>query len=123
MAEPSLEALMAQATSDDWRFLEALDQRFGASPESRKAREKAKLDRARLSEIAARIFEGPEGTLFLEWLLDQTVRRMTFAVMTNADPQRAVLYGAFREGQNALALTLLRMIAEGRSEPPPQHKE
>lgn len=119
----SIEDAIAGASGDNWEFLDALDQRFGASPEARKKRELTELQRKGLAAAAVAVFSGRDGELVLDWLLDQTWRRMSFAVMNHPDPQHAVLYGAFREGQNALALSILRMIAEGRSEEPPPQKE
>lgn len=119
----TLENAMAAASGEGWDFLDALEQGFGASPEARRKRELTALERKALMSAAARVFSGRDGELVLEWLLDQTWRRMTFAVMNHPDPQHAVLYGAFREGQNALALSILRMIAEGRSEDPPPQQE
>ncbi|WP_336800490.1 Bbp19 family protein [Kaistia sp. MMO-174] len=119
----SLEDAIASVTGESWDFVGAMEQRYGASPEARKKRELSELERKALLSAAASVFSGPDGERVLEWLLDQTWRRMTFAVMTHPDPQQALLYGAFREGQNALALSILRMIAEGRTETPPPQQE
>jgi len=123
MTPVDLQKLLAEGPEGGWATLDRMAKQFGASPAQRKAREKADLDRRLMAETAARIFEGDDGERFLEWMLDQTWRRFTFAIASHPDPQQALLYGAFREGQNALALTILRMIAEGRAETPPTAKE
>lgn len=123
MNKLELENVLQQMSGEGWDFLSALEQRFGASPEARKAREKAALDQQMLAEIAARIFSGDDGERFLRWLLDMTWGRLTFAVASHPDPQQALVYGAFREGQNALALTILGMVAKGRSEEAPPARE
>ena len=114
-----VEQLMSRLTGDDWDFMNVLEERYGISPEARKKRELAKSDAAALAAAASRIFDSSEGDKVLEWLLDQTLRRLTFNVMIHPDPAVAQQYGVFREGQNAMALSLLGLIAKGRSEAPP----
>lgn len=111
-----LEQTIAGLTGENWDFLKALDQRFGASPEARKKRELSSLQEKTLAAAASRVFAGRDGEIVLEWLLDQTWRRMEFPVLTIPDPGQLAIYGAFRSGQNAIVTTLLQAIAKGRGE-------
>jgi hypothetical protein len=110
-----LQNVLAQMRDGDWDVLKVLEERYGASPDARKARELAAEEEKALTAVMASL---PDA--FLDWLWQATWGRMTFSVMTHPDPQQALLYGAFREGQNALALTILKAVAQGRqTEQPP----
>lgn len=104
-----LPSLLAKLQAGDWSVMEQLEEKFGASPEAREARALAAEE-----ERALLLAMGKIPDEVLEWLYDQTWGRMTFSVMSRPDPQQALLYGAFREGQNALALTILRAVAKAR---------
>lgn len=76
---------------------------------------------AQVRGAAARMFEG-EGEALLEHLCDVALRRPVFVTQLGIDPQQALLYGAFREGQAAMIYYLLQLIAEGRSEQAPSRE-
>lgn len=119
MSEPSLQALQASAAAGGWDWLEAAEKRiFGKAPAALTAEA-----RQRLAEATARIFNSPDGAILLEAMLDRTLRRIVFVTQLGVDPQQALLHGAFREGQNALAAEILRLKAEGEKVAPPPPRE
>lgn len=119
----TIEDALKTASSEDWSFMDELEKRFGITPQARTARKRDEDRRKALASAAAKIFATKEGEMVLEWMLDQTFRRFTFAVMQHPDPGQAAFYGAFREGQNAMVLTVLQMIAQGRGDPLPAQKD
>lgn len=58
------------------------------------------------------------GAKALEALRKATVGRTVYFVNLGLDPMSMATFGAFREGQNALAEEIFRQIAKGRSEDP-----
>lgn len=117
MSAPDLQDVMARLAQGDWDAMSEIEARFGARPEAREARALAKEQEAELIAACASL---PDA--FLEWLHAATWGRMTFSVMLHPDPMQAVLYGAFREGQNALAMTILKLAAQGRGKDQPPLK-
>lgn len=69
--------------------------------------------------IAARKLGDADGEALLEHLCDVMLRRPVFVTQLGVDPQQALMFGAFREGQAAAIFYLLALVAEGRSEQPP----
>lgn len=96
---------------------------FGGDPEQLRAALKAQQDvNQGIKEACARVAATPDGQAMLEWLCDATLRRPTFLALVDLDPMRCFAHGVFREGQNAVVFLLLKAIAEGRQEPPPQRE-
>jgi hypothetical protein len=80
-------------------------------------------DQKLMRSAAARIFApGSEGEQLLDYLCDAMIRRPVFVTQLGVDPMQALSYGAFREGQAAAIFYLLALVAEGRSEQPPQRE-
>lgn len=71
-----------------------------------------------LARATARLFDSEEGRRVLEFIADQTIRRPV-TVMGMPD---GLNYACFREGQNAVLFMLMKMIALGREETPPQRE-
>lgn len=115
---PTLEDLMRGAASADWSWFEDVEKRMGQQPST-----ETEALRSRLAAAASRIFDTDDGRLVLQTLVDVTLLRSIFVTQIGIDPMQAYAFGAFREGQNALATQLLRLIAEGRGEAPPQPRE
>lgn len=116
--EPSIEALLAQASDDGWGFFE-----HAADPRKDEAQRRAETSRgARAAALAAALATVPEFNELIEFLLDGTLRRVTFTSSLNLEPMAAYAFGQFREGQNALMYSILKLIAEGRKQaaPPPR---
>jgi hypothetical protein len=117
----SLNDMMRLASGQDWSMFDALDPAVKDGVDPRIAKQEQELERQRISSAAARIFSTPEGELVLDAILDKTLRRTCYFAMLGIDPGQVAMFGAFREGQNALVTEILRLIAEGRGEPqPPQ---
>lgn len=116
-----LNDMMRMASGQDWSMFEALDPAVKDGVDPRIAEQEQELERQRICAAAAKIFSTPEGELVLETILDKTLRRTTYFAMLGMDPGSVAMFGAFREGQNALVTEILRLVAEGRGEPkPPQ---
>lgn len=80
-------------------------------------------DQKLMRAAAARIFApGSDGEQLLDYLCDAMIRRPVFVTQLGVDPMQALSYGAFREGQAAAIFYLLALVAEGRSEQPPQRE-
>lgn len=58
----------------------------------------------------------PAGKKALNALFDRTLRRTVFFASLGLDVQSMAVYGAFREGQNAVAHEIARQIGIGRDE-------
>lgn len=71
----------------------------------------------------ARFAASEDGRRALEALFDVTLRRTVFFVNLNLPPDQVLAWGAFREGQNALAHAIARAIAEGQGDDPPKPRE
>ncbi len=90
----------------------------GLNPEVRK---NVEIDQAKSAEDARAVasawaeFAGtPGGRKALEVLFDTTLRRTVFFVNLGQDIQSMAVWGAFREGQNALAHEIARQIGLGQ---------
>lgn len=110
-----LEELLAAASGAGWDWFAKLEKRMGDRSELSR---QDKDERRRLAEAAARIFRGSDGELVLGHLKKATLDRVIFVTQLGVDPKQALLYGAFREGQNALFVALAQLIAEGRGTRP-----
>ena len=117
-AQP-LSGLQAFAAAQGWDFFG--DKLNGPDVEARSASTAAlEADAVELGKDAAALFETRQGRAVLEWLCDVTVRRPAWFFGLPRD--QADLYMAMREGQNGLLFTLLKLIASGREEKPPQRQ-
>ena len=114
--EPALEALLRNAASNGWDF-------FDDAARAQDGAKQVPFDKVkRLGEIAAALATVPEFVELLEHILDQTLRRATFVSSLGVPMDQGYAYGMFREGQNSLAMMILKMIAAGRKQaaPPPR---
>lgn len=105
-----------------WDFFDRLD------PEIRKRIEPALAKRAEDAKTIAgawsRFAGSPDGALAIQALLDTTLFRTVWFVDLGGNADAMTAYGAFREGQNALAHEIVRQIAAGReTEDPPKPRE
>ncbi len=76
----------------------------------------------RVAAAYARFFASADGQVILEHLCDVTVRQPTFISAIGIDPMQAYADGCRREGTNALVYYIMKMIAMGRSQVPPQRE-
>ena len=106
-AEPSLMSAIDRAMEMGWDFFDTPAQ---PDTETKRVIEVGK----RTAETAAALYAGsPEFRVVLEWMLDVTLRRAAFVARLGLPMDQAYGFGCFREGQNALAAALLKLIAEG----------
>ncbi len=108
------EAIISNAGKAGWEW-------FEQAPEA--VRRQLEIDQSRAGEdgkaIArawARFARSPDGRKALEALFDKTLRRTVFFTQLGLDPASMANWGAFREGQNALAHEIARQIGLGNQE-------
>lgn len=65
----------------------------------------------------------PGGEKALLALFNSTIRRTVFFVNLGLDPMSMAVFGAFREGQNALAEEIKRQIFKGLNEEAPKPRD
>lgn len=110
----STEDLISGAAAAGWDWFDRAEALFG----DRSALSDRQEDkRRRLAEAAARVLESDDGRLLFSHLKAATIDRVTFVTQLGVDPQQALLYGAFREGQNALFVAVAKLAHEGRQDP------
>ncbi len=115
-AQP-IDNMLSQLAANGWDFFG--DKLNGPDVTAARAwSQQLENDAIQRASDAAAIFGTVEGWRVLEWLCDITVRRPIW-IMNVSEP---LSYAAMREGQNAIVYTLLRLIAEGRKEQPPQRQ-
>lgn len=109
----SLEQILQSAKSQGWDFFDQI-----ADPEIRKrvelAQAKRSEDQKTIAGAWARFAATPDGRMALEAMFDTTLRRTVYFVNLGQDAQAMAMWGAFREGQNALAQAIALKIAEGQ---------
>jgi hypothetical protein len=108
----SLEDTIGAAAKGGWDWFDHI--------EDEKIRDRVKLELAKKNEDAQTIASAwaafslsPGGRLALEALFDTTLRRNVYFVNLGQDAQAMAMWGAFREGQNALAQAIAKQIAVG----------
>lgn len=117
----ALEDILASAARGGWDFFDGIDPRI---------RQMVELKQGHDQELAKKVARGwakmlgdPDQLAALEALYDSTLRRATFFVQLGIPSDQVVQFGAFREGQNAVAHEIARQIAAGRGDPPPKPRE
>lgn len=114
MSRDTFESLVSGAASAGWEWFEKQEKLFADRskllPDAREARQ-------RLAEAAARLFASEDGLLVFGHIKAATLDRVTFVTQLGIEPNQALLYGAFREGQNALYVALAKLAHEGRQDP------
>lgn len=102
--------LLAQAKDSGWDFFE------GPGGEQA-ARERGNVVVNPIAAAAARLAENQDFVWLMEFMADQTLRRVAFVTSGYGfDPAQVALYGSFREGQNAAVFLMFKLIAEGREQ-------
>ena len=114
MIANSFEDILASAKTGGWGFLEQAPEAVRKQQETQqKLREE---DRKAIARAWYEFSESPEGRKALELLFDTTLRRATYYAHLGLEPGTVAMYGAFREGQNAVAQEIARQIAAGMGE-------
>lgn len=114
LSPQDFQSIVSGAKNGGWEWFEQAD------PSVKRAldvqQEKEAEDAKAISRAWARFADSPDGRKALERLFDTTLRRTVFFVQLGLDPQSMAAFGAFREGQNALAHEIARQIALGNQE-------
>ncbi|TYC65654.1 hypothetical protein FMN63_25050 [Stappia sp. BW2] len=108
------ENLIQNAPSGGWEWFEGADEKIKKALELSEAKETE--DRAAIASAWAQFAETPGGRKALDNLFANTLYRTVFFVSLGLDMQSMATFGAFREGQNAVAHMIASAIAEGRGE-------
>lgn len=117
----ALEDIIANAARGGWDWFDRID------PKIRETVELKLGERSQDAETIAQAWAGfmatPGGRKALEALFDTTLRRTVFFTTLGVPSDQVLAFGAFREGQNALAHEIARQIAIGQGEVQPQPRE
>jgi hypothetical protein len=116
-----IETLISGAAKGGWEWFDQVDPEIRKRVEVQKA--KSEEDRRAIAGAWADFYKSPGGRKALEFLFDTTLRRTVFFVQLGLDPQSMATWGAFREGQNALAHEIARQIAAGLGEEGPKPRD
>lgn len=106
-----LEDLLASAGTG-WDFFEGVPEAIRKRIELQGAR--TEEDRRTVAAAWAAFAATPAGRMALDALFDTTLRRTVYFVNLGQEPGAMAMWGAFREGQNAVAHEIARQVALGR---------
>jgi hypothetical protein len=109
-----LENIIAAAGQAGWEWFENAPQ--AVRDAYQKERELAVEDSKAVARAWAGFYNSPGGRKALEHMFDTTLRRTVFFAAMGVDMQSMATFGAFREGQNALAHEIARQIGIGLAE-------
>lgn len=109
-----LKDIIAGAAHGGWDWFDQLDPKVAELVKVKEA--KAEEDRRAIAGAWADFAATPGGKKALEHLFATTIDRTVFFVSLGLDPMSMAVFGAFREGQNALAHEIRRQIAAGQGE-------
>jgi glycine betaine/choline ABC-type transport system substrate-binding protein len=114
MQPNTLEDIIHSAGQSGWEWFEQAPQ---AVRDQMETRQKLAQEDARVVARAwAEFYSSPDGRKALDFMFDMTLRRTVFFATMGADMQSMAAFGAFREGQNALAHEIARQIGLGLRE-------
>ncbi|WP_313193090.1 hypothetical protein [Shinella zoogloeoides] len=108
------EQIVSGAASGGWDWFKSADPAVQQALDVNQAKEGE--DNRAIASAWARFAASPDGRKALERLFDTTLRRTVFFVSLGLDSMSMATFGAFREGQNALAHEIARQIARGNNE-------
>uniref|UniRef100_UPI003BAC3254 hypothetical protein n=1 Tax=Stappia sp. TaxID=1870903 RepID=UPI003BAC3254 len=108
------EGLIQGARNGGWDWFEKQDERVSSA--LKLEMEKSAEDARAVASAWASFAATPGGQKALEALFDTTLRRTVYFASLGLDIQSMAVFGAFREGQNAVAHEIARQIAKGRGE-------
>jgi hypothetical protein len=108
-----IEDVLKSAGQGGWEWFDQVaDPRIREQIELRKA--KAAEDRRTIAGAWAAFAATPDGKMALEALFATTLLRTAYFVGLGTDALQVAQFGAFREGQNAVAHEIARQIVAGR---------
>lgn len=108
------ERIISGAAGGGWDWFAKTDASVQDALDVKQAKEGE--DSRAISAAWARFAESPDGRKALERLFDTTLRRTVYFASLGLDPMSMAVFGAFREGQNALAHEIARQIGLGNQE-------
>lgn len=117
----SLEDIVGGAAKGGWEWFDQVDPGIRDRVDVR--RQLADEERKAVSRAWADFYKMPGGQKALEHLFDATLRRTVFFVQLGLPADQFAFWGAFREGQNALAHEIARQIAAGLGEDAPKPRD
>lgn len=110
----SLEQIISGANGKGWEMLDGLPEHVRRQVEVDRAR--SDDERRAVARAWAEFYETPGGRKALDHLFGSTLRRTSYFVNLGQEPLAMAVFGAFREGQNALAQEIARQINAGLAE-------
>ncbi|MFN7125285.1 MAG: hypothetical protein ACK4M8_05340 [Allorhizobium sp.] len=114
MNAQSIESLIEGAAAGGHEWFDGVDERIRSKLDLQQAKDSE--DAKAIASAWARFADSADGRKALERLFDTTLRRTVFFVQLGLDPQSMTTFGAFREGQNAVAYEIARQIGLGNAE-------
>lgn len=106
-----IQKIISGAATGGWDWFDKADP---ALAEQLQARQELEGEEGRaIARAWADFYQTPGGRKALERLFDTTLRRTSYFVNLGLDIQSMAVFGAFREGQNALAQEIARQIGRG----------
>lgn len=113
----SIEDLIRGAQSGGWEWFKKFDEQMNARISGDRKPPDPGPDQAEAIRAAWKAFAQSEGgKLALQDLCDRTLNRATFLTHLGLPADQLAIYGAAREGQNAIVLAILRIISEDEAE-------
>lgn len=116
-----LEDIVSGAAASGWEWFDAADRKIRERLDVRRSLEGE--DARAIARAWADFAATPEGEKALMALHKATLGRTVFFVNLGLDVSSMAVFGAFREGQNALAHEIFRQIARGRNEEGPAPRD
>lgn len=117
MQPQSFQNLIENAAGGGHEWFDQVDEKLRSKLNLQQAKESE--DAKAIASAWARFADSPDGRKALERLFDMTLRRTVFFVQLGLDAHSMATFGAFREGQNAVAYEIARQIGLGNAEAVP----
>lgn len=114
MQPQDFQNIIEGAAGKGWDWFEQADSSIREKLGVQQAKEDG--DAKAIAAAWARFADSPDGRKALERLFDTTLRRTVFFAALGLDPASMAVFGAFREGQNAVAHEIARQIGIGNQE-------
>lgn len=114
MQAQSYQNIIERAKTQGWDFFDQVNPETIEKLGVQQAKDNS--DGNAIAAAWARFAGSPDGQKALEKLFDTTLRRTVFFAALGLDPASMAVFGAFREGQNAVAYEIARQIGLGNQE-------
>ncbi|MBT56179.1 MAG: hypothetical protein CMF72_22610 [Mameliella sp.] len=114
MQPNSIEEIISGAGSAGWDWFEQAPQ--AVRDQFQKRQQLAAEDARAVGRAWAEFYNTPGGRKALDHMFDTTLRRTVYFATMGVDMASMATFGAFREGQNALAHEIARQINIGLAE-------